>query len=149
MPRSGLNWLWLLPLLFGLVYAAAYVTKFFLPNRNDARLKETERVLSEVPIYPDSELVNTSGASKDRIAGVGRSYKSTTSYDALKQYYVERLQALGWQYQGEEILFDWGRDLGGRRLSFRRGEFDLNIQYAGERADYGWNYSIDVNWKAG
>jgi hypothetical protein len=128
---------------------AAYVTKFFSPNRNDAKFKESERLLRTVPIYPNSELVDTSGASKDRVAGVGRGYKSSASYDALKQYYMDKLNALGWQYQGDHIVFDWGRDLGGRELSFQQGEFELNIQYAGEKADYGWNYAINITWKAG
>jgi len=145
---TPLRWLLFAPLLFMMAYASAYVLKVFSPNRNDAKLKETERLFDAIPIYPGSELVDTSGTSKDRTAGVGRGYKSNVSYDALKQYYMEKLQGLSWHYEGERELFDWGRHRGGRQLSFRQGEFELKIEYAGVGANFGWDYAINVIWIA-
>src|SRR5712691_6052747 len=60
---------------------------------------------------------------------------------------------MGWQLARERQLKDWGRDLGGRELKFRRGDYEATVEYAGERADYGmglWNrYWVDALLIAG
>jgi hypothetical protein len=48
----------------------------------------------------------------------------------------------------ERKLSDWGRDLGGTEAEFLKGEYVLDLTYAGSRADYGWEYAIGVEWHA-
>jgi hypothetical protein len=131
------------------VNVAAYLSKLYSPNRDDERLKEVEQLFRAIPIYPGSEEVTTSSSSKDRIARLGKVYKTNASYDELKGFYTDSLTRLGWQPERERQIKDWWSDLGGRELRFRDGEYYISIEYAGEKANYGWNYGISVGWHAG
>jgi len=134
--------------MFALVYLLAYTFKVFSPNRNDEKLHKCESLLDAIPLYPGSELVFRSGASKDKIASVGRTYKSKDGYEKLKWYYIQTLKERGWQVIGERDVSEWDRSLGGRVLSFRQDQCELNIQYAGEKTDFGWDYSLDIHWQS-
>lgn len=139
-----------IPLIgFILLFAVAYVMKQLTPNRDEAKLKECERILVAIPLYPGSEERHNSWTSKVSLASVGKYYDSDASYEELKRHYIENLTRLGWQFVHERQLFDWGRDMGGREMSFRKGEFSVVIEYAGEKADYGWKYTINVLWHYG
>lgn len=115
---------------------------------NDARFKEVQRLYKTIPLYPGSVEVDRSSASKDRVVRVGKSYKSDANYDALKRHYAEKLKQLGWQFVEEKPVDDWGKDLGGREINFRSGEYYMVMQYAGAKANYGWNYTLSVGWRA-
>ena len=143
-----LRWLWFVPVLFAAIFVLAYISKFFSPNRGDVKLYQAQELINRVSPYPDSEVVETSAGSKDRIATVGRAYKSKASYEDLKRYYSEKLATQGWRYETENDLFDWGRNFGGRRILFRQGQFQLVIEYAGRGADYGWDYAVNITWQA-
>jgi hypothetical protein len=54
----------------------------------------------------------------------------------------------GWTFVGEHKLDDWGRDLGGIEYHFRNGSYSLDLTYAGEKANYGWEYAIGIEWNA-
>lgn len=90
--------------------------------------------------------VNNSTASGLGKAFVSKSFRCKTSYDEVKRFYLDRLSQDGWQFASERQLKDWERDLGGRELEFRRGNYVVTIQYAGEKADYGWEYGIGIGW---
>lgn len=130
------------------VNVAAYLSKLHSPNRDDERFKEVEQLFRAIPVYPGSEEVTTSSSSKDRIARLGKVYKSNASYDELKRFYTDSLTRLGWQLERERQVKDWWSDFGGRELRFRDGEYYISIEYAGEKANNGWNYGISVGWHA-
>jgi hypothetical protein len=88
--------------------------------------------------------VDTSTGSGFGKAFISRTFRCKTSYEVVKGFYLERLGEDGWQFAGERQLKDWGRDVGGRELKFRRGEYEATIDYAGEKADYGWDYGIGI-----
>ncbi len=129
------------------VEVAAYLWKQHSPNRDDLKLKEVKEFFKRIPVYPGSEQVDTSLTSKERIAQAGALYRSNASYQELRDYYVKKLVSLGWRLEEERVVKDWWRDLGGRELRFRDGEYYVSVQYAGEKAEYGWNYSISVGWR--
>lgn len=131
------------------VYSFAYFCKQNSPNKDDAKLKEVERLYARLPIYPDFQEVEgtSSSFSKDLLASIGKSYKSKASYDDVKAFYVEKLRALGWQSWEERNLTSWGRDLGERELTFRNGQYSVIIEYSGDKASNpDWNYGINVSW---
>jgi hypothetical protein len=41
---------------------------------------------------------------------------------------------------------DWGQDLGGRTARYCKGKYRADLQYAGERANYGWDYAFSLSW---
>jgi hypothetical protein len=136
-------------LVFALAYVAAYVFKLFSPNRGNVKFNEAQRLFDAIPTYPDSQEVSTSGASKSSIAGVGKTYKSHASCEQLRSFYMDAVSRLGWQYVKESQTYDYFIDVGGRELTFQNGEYELVVQCAGDKADYGWDYAIDVHWYAG
>jgi hypothetical protein len=48
-------------------------------------------------------------------------------------------------FEKEKRLSDWGVDRGGRELRWRKGEYELSIQYAGD-ANRDWDYAIGISW---
>ncbi|MGH9929179.1 MAG: hypothetical protein ACREA9_08125 [Pyrinomonadaceae bacterium] len=80
-------------------------------------------------------------------ASIGRSFRCQASYDDVKRFYSERLGQDGWELADERQLKDWGRDVGGREIKFRKGDYQVVIGYAGERANYGWDYGIDIGFR--
>ena len=127
---------------------AARMCKEHSPNRGDAKLKDVETLFAAVPIYPGSREIRTSWSSKDRVAGLGKVYKSDASYEELRHYYVDVLAQVGWHLEHERHVTSWWQDLGGRELRFRQDDYYTSIEYAGERANYGWDYGISLGWRS-
>jgi hypothetical protein len=43
-------------------------------------------------------------------------------------------------------LTDWGKDLGGREVTYCKGPLAASVQYGGEKSHYGWTYALDLTW---
>ena len=113
-------------------------------SEGDAKLNEIRGLLNAVPVYPGAREVDFFWSDKALHTVAEKSYQSDVRYDELKSYYIEQLKPLGWRLIAEKSVKDWWRDLGGRELTFQRGDYLLNIEFAGEKADYGWNYAISI-----
>jgi hypothetical protein len=90
--------------------------------------------------------VDSFQSSGFRKAFVSRGFSSEARYDDVKLFYMGELTKEGWKFANERKLKNWETDLGGRELKFRRGEYEITIEYAGERADYGWEYGVGIGW---
>ena len=60
---------------------------------------------------------------------------------------MQHLTTAGWTLLQERSMTDWGSDLGGRQLKFRKGEYWIVIEYAEEKASDQWDYAVTVEWK--
>jgi len=116
------------------------------PNSDGSKLRELEKIQTEIPVFPLLIETKTDTVSKGRIAVLSKIYKCDAPYDDVKKYYIDQLSERGWQYVGEREIRDWGTDLGGSTFSFRNGEYRLSITYAGSNANYGWDYAIETVW---
>jgi hypothetical protein len=132
---------WLLSLFFCLITISC-----FSPTQDRARLDEVKRIWTTIPLYPGMVEVDNSQTSGFGKAYISRGFRCKASYEDVKRFYLERLQQHGWNFVGERHLKDWEQDLGGRELKFRREGYEVTIEYAGERADSGWNYGIGIGW---
>lgn len=113
-----------------------------------SKLEEIKIIWATLPLYHGMIEVNHSASSGFGRAFMSKSFRSEASYDEIKRFYSERLARVGWQLARERPLKDWNKDLGGQLIEFRNGEFGLSIEYAGQKADYGWNYGIGITWPA-
>jgi hypothetical protein len=133
----GLAWL-CLSLLFSGCWSA---------KDDAAKLAEIQSVWARLPSYPGMQ---ETGSSTTNAGGgkalVSKKYGSNAPYEEVKRFYVEYLERDGWKTEGEKQLKDWGSDFGGYEIRFRKGDLNLAIEYAGPRADYGWQYGISVTW---
>ena len=111
-----------------------------------ARLEEVKSVWARLPSYPGMQETNTKTISGGGKATVSKTFRSEAPYDQVRGFYVERLEQDGWKIDGEKQLKDWGSDFGGHEIRFRKSDLSIAIEYAGEKADYGWQYGIAVSW---
>lgn len=118
----------------------------FSPAQDRARLNEVNRIWTAFPLYPGMVEVDHSKASGFGKAYISKGFRCKATYDDVKRFYLERLPQDGWQLVSERKLKGWERDLGGRELKFRRGDYEVTIEYAGEGANYGWDYGIGIGW---
>lgn len=116
------------------------------PNKDGSKTTEIERLWRELPIYPGVSETHTYRSSRGHNARISRQYKSAASASDLQSFYMREATARGWIFTGQKKLSDWGRDLGGFELEFRKNDYTLDITYAGPKADYGWNYAIGIEW---
>ncbi len=113
---------------------------------NVHKLKEIEQLWTTVPIYPGMVEVSYSSPSEGEMT-IDRNYKSDAPFNEVRRFYTEKLTHAGWQVVGDTEVKDRGRFRGERLVEFRKGEYELDLQYAGQRkADFGWDYSIDITW---
>jgi hypothetical protein len=118
----------------------------FSPAQDRARLDEVKRIWTIFPLFPGMQQVASSTAAGFGKASISRSFRCKAGYDDVKRFYLERLGQDGWQLAEERQLKNWEQDLGGQQLTFRKGEYEVAIEFAGEQADYGWDYGIYIGW---
>ena len=113
----------------------------------DSKLREIEEVWRTMPIHPGMAEVDRSSSASGGEALVSRKYRSDVHFDDVRGFYVEQLADQGWQLVDDREVKDRGRLRGERQVEFRRGEFYIDIRYAGARRDeLGWTYAVDVEW---
>src|SRR6185503_185485 len=114
------------------------------PNSDGSKLRDLEQLQQTLPVFPLLVEISVHRDSKATLAGINRLYRSDARYVDVRQFYVNELTKTGWEYSGERSIKDWGTDFGGRELVFRRNEYKFSVTYAGEKANYGWDYAIDI-----
>jgi hypothetical protein len=134
-------------LIIAVVSILAYFAKKHSPNRDDARLYEVRQLYSQLPLPPDFNETGSDFMSKAELAQEGKYFSSKSKYEEVKAFAVQHLPPAGWVLVEDRSMTDWGRDLGGRQLKFRRGEYWIVIEYAGEKASDQWDYAVAVEWK--
>ncbi|MBN3786750.1 hypothetical protein [Burkholderia sp. Ac-20353] len=105
-----------------------------------------EREFQAIKPLPGATVVSFYADHKTSQALTGSMYSTTATYAEIRQYYDGELARLGWKFQTEEPVRDWWRDLGGRTAHYRKNGYSANLQYAGEKADAGWVYTLDLSW---
>ena len=107
------------------------------------RLRQELELIMPLPGAIPSE---RSGSYKPRMAWIGRRYTTTLSYAQIRAYYDAELSRHGWSLHRERGTRDWFRDFGGRKAEYCKGPYAASLDYAGERANYGWVFSLDLTW---
>ena len=77
----------------------------------------------------------------------GATYTTTLAFEQVVEYYDEELARWGWQKAAEKKVYVWGADLGGRSITYCKGKYSAVLQYAGERANWGWIFGLSLSWK--
>ena len=96
---------------------------------------------------PDLKETGSSFQSKTELALVSKYFSSKSKYEDVKSFFAQHLTPASWTLVEERSMTDWGRDFGGRQLKFRKGEYWIVIEYAGEKASDQWDYAVTVEWK--
>ncbi len=134
--------------LLAIVLVAGFAVLYSNNVKTAGAVKKAE-LLSEYELLqplPGATFLKLSSNNKDRQALVSASYSSEKTYVEIRTFYIEEAKKKGWIFLNEKKEYDWGKDLGGKAMYFRKGENILAIQYAGEKADYGWNVAVSLSW---
>ncbi|GEM_PF-5633940 len=134
-------------LIIALVSLWAYLAKKNSPNRDDTMLYEVRQLYSQLALPADFQETGSSFQSKTELALESKYFSSKSKYEDVRAFVVQHLTPSGWTLVEERSMTDWGRDLGGRQLRFRKGEYWIVIEYAGEKASDQWDYAVTVEWK--
>lgn len=113
------------------------------PARKAQAVLETEFAKVKTPSW--ASLIGKISNHKPGQALVEATYTTSVGYKNIRSYYDGELVQKGWRFVGEEGVRDWGRDLGGKEAYYRKGDYDASLQYAGEKGNYGWTYSLDLS----
>lgn len=144
-PLKVLHFEGFLILLFFLILSSA--CRQLNPWAGASQFKQAKIILDSIPLYPGMTQVNESKASGFGKAFVSKSFRSIGAYQDVKRFYYDYLSKEGCRFDEECSLKDWGQDVGGRHLTYRKDEYEIKIQYSGGQADYGWQYAISANWR--
>ena len=107
---------------------------------------ELKDELNSIRQLPEATLKSSNSSHKEKLAVVGGAYITKHNYNEIRKYYDVEFANHGWQFINEVNDKEWGKDLGGKSAYYRKGEYVLTLQYAGENANYGWTYGIDLSW---
>jgi hypothetical protein len=132
------------PLIFVAFGVAAVILIYALfdaPAAKAAGMLEEEFAYVSAPSA--AQLVRRYSTHKPGQADVGAEYRAAITYDALRLFYDEELDAHGWQLVSDRTVTDWGRDLGGHVACYRKADYWAILGYSGGP---GQGYVIDFVW---
>ena len=72
---------------------------------------------------------------------LGAYYTSGMSFDQVRNFYLPQLQRNGW-----ELMRTAGVTEEPRRLTLCKGDYQANLEDAGERQNIGWTYALSMSW---
>ena len=133
-------------LLVAAVYVAVLITGTEAEQRSKAMQARLEAEFAALPSFPRATKVSDSFGRKSGHGIIGASYSSSATLPEIRAYYDSVLLPRGWHLSSEEPLRDWGNDLGGYTIHYRKDQFKASLQYAGQRAHYGWDYGFTLSW---
>jgi hypothetical protein len=110
-------------------------------------LSELQQIAAETPVYPDfAEVQPSRHSGKRENAGLTYFYRSPARYEDVKAYYIRLLLPKGWSNPREEEVPKWFVKDGSKALTFRRGEYSIEVEYdAASGAEV--PYSVDFGWR--
>ncbi len=127
--------------------AMAFAGRLMSKPHGSSVLKALEQEYEQVRPPPGARLLGAlSRTNKTSQALVDGNYTTSARYPELRSYYDNELARHGWTPCGERPLKDWFTDLGGVSRTYCKGELRAHLQYAGERANYGWDFDFNMSW---
>jgi hypothetical protein len=143
--KNWFVWVGIIGIIPIIIFTVFWGYQFFfqIPVEKQAELELEFKMLAPLP---NASLVTYSAWHKTTHVLVTAKYLTHTNPADIFKYYDEQLRQLGWQFQGAEGVTDWDRDLGGKAADYCKGDYGAELQYAGEKANYGWTYAFDVSW---
>ena len=132
-------------LVLTIVSAVVYDNVVNAPKAQMVQARLRQELESITPL-PNAVPGERSGSYKPRMASVGRRYTTTAPYSQIRSYYDAELARRGWGFHREHGTRDWFRSFGGVKAEYCKGPYTASLDYAGDRADYVWVFSLDVTW---
>jgi len=107
---------------------------------------ELENEFRSITPLPGATAIYYHASNKPGIALVSDTYRTNLSYGEVRKHYNAELSKQGWAFYMEEPLTEWGKDLGGKEAHYCKGRYRAELQWAGERANDGFDYAFSMSW---
>src|SRR5262245_2299440 len=131
--------------VFAVVSALVYDHTVNAPKAQIVQARLRQELESITPL-PNAVPGERSSSYKARRARAGRRFTTTAPYSQIRAYYDAELTRRGWSFHRERGTRDWFRDFGGVKAEYCKGPYTAALDYAGDRADYVWVFSLDLTW---
>jgi hypothetical protein len=127
---------------------AAFAIHYEISNWPQAQRQQRslEDEFRHISPSPQSKPLLYDANHKGRTALVAQSYRTALTYPEIRAFYDRELARNGWLFLSEHRNRDWGRDFGGVTAEYCKGLFRASVQYAGAKAQYDWDYTLDLSW---
>lgn len=138
--------------VIGFAFLIIFIGLLFYNSKDLTAESDTEKEIlmaefNSIQPLPDAIRSDLSSHNKPSSAIVDAKYRSNKSYDKIRSFYIKEATQKGWIFLKEETVRQWGQDLGGKTIEFRKGKYTLSITYTGEKAGYGWDFAVDLVWR--
>jgi hypothetical protein len=127
---------------------AALVVNYEISNwpESERQQRLLEEEFRKISAPSQSKPLSYYATHKGRTALVTQSYRAAFDYPKIRAYYDRELSRNGWQFLGDRSNRDWWRDFGGMTAIHCKGPFRASVQFAGSKARYDWDYTVDLSW---
>lgn len=136
---------WILLAIFLLIFVSDRVIN---GRRGEEQHRQLMREFSAITPLPNASVV----ASTDNFspwnshkALVGATYKTSAPFSNIQEFYGRELESKGWYLVEDRSLTEWGKDYGGRELTYCKGTLAASVEY-GDEARHGWTYALELSW---
>ena len=139
-------WKWV-----GLIWVVGFISFMvydfvFNGPKAQAVQRQLEAEFKVIEPLPGAEACDYRATHKTSQALVTSKYGTHLPYAEIRAHYDAELAKHGWVFYEEDEMRDWGMDFGGKTARYCKGEYRANLEYAGQQADYGWDYAFSVSW---
>jgi hypothetical protein len=131
------------------LFGAIVVFLFYIDANSERAIQaqaDLETEFHSIPRPSQAVPFDYYASHKMQHALVTEKYRTTLSDQEIREYYDDHLTEHGWKFLKEEPLYDWWRDLGGKTLYYRKGNYTAALEFQGQKADSGYAYSLGLSW---
>jgi hypothetical protein len=107
-----------------------------------------ESELGKIVLPPGASSHAVTRGARSENALISRAFNIIMAQEDVVRSVDGQLSMLGWKFVTARPIRDWGRDFGGWSRQYCKGEYVAALQYAGQNAHYGWDYTLDISWQA-
>jgi hypothetical protein len=99
-------------------------------------------------VAPETDVMISQETMRKRgFVAVQTLYRSALPPAQIASYYDHELRRHGWTARKQRAISEWGKHFGGWAIEYCKGDFEAEVQYAGE-AHNDWTYAFSVAWQA-
>lgn len=135
--------------VFGIIFAI--FIGIAVGNQTDVKRaiteeKNLENESNKLIILPTAREVDRRLFHKEGHASVNLRYATNKTYQEIRSYYIDEAKRNGWKFSDEENLTIWGKEFGGKEITFKKNNYILTITYWGKKVTDNLTYDISIVW---
>jgi len=137
---------WLILLMFLLTIITMIYSVLFQTPKAKFVADQLESEFKAIAPSPEAKATHSEKSFKDSQALVLTRYSTSADYRTLSQHYDVELKKQGWRNVSEGTVTNWGRDLGGKKAGYCKGDRFAVLEYIGPVENGSNAFSFSVSW---